>query len=382
MWLVILLGYSLHAAASGPGPILVTNDDAAQFGNTLTVFNIGATGALTFKTRISTGNLGIAGGYFGKKRVAVLDNATQQCIFASDAFNGDIAGVVVSGLSLSGTFFGSSLDFGAANGIGLAVNSNYLYASYSDSGNIGTFAVGPGCTLSFLNDTPVTGLLSGIANAMALRGNMLVVTYTDGTVESFNVSSGTPVSNGDKQRTTGTKDTTVYANDIDITQDGHYAIFGDTSTFMTIEVSDISSGKLAPTTVYRFRGAINSSNIMLSPDETVLYISNTQSGTVTAAKFDDATGAVTFGCTSSALKNFGSLWSYLGSTALQQTSGNGAGVYIPEYGNTNGVGSFIGRVNLTISGGTCTLAEDAASPYRDGNSLGLLSITTFPPRSF
>ncbi len=46
------------------------------------------------------------------------------------------------------------------------------------------------------------------------------------------------------------------------------AIFGDTSTQIVVEVSDISSGKLTPTVVYTSKAGINSSNVMLSPDET------------------------------------------------------------------------------------------------------------------
>ena len=64
---------------------------------------------------------------------------------------------------------------------------------------------------------------------MALYGNLLVVTYGDGSIESFDVSGGLPLSNGDEQNATG------YASDhfpsgVVITPDGHYAIFGDDSS--------------------------------------------------------------------------------------------------------------------------------------------------------
>ena len=67
---------------------------------------------------------------------------------------------------------------------------------------------------------------------MAIHGNIMIATYTDGSIESFNISSGTPVSNGDEQYSTATLNSqdATYPNSIDITSDGHYAIFGDTST--------------------------------------------------------------------------------------------------------------------------------------------------------
>ncbi len=67
---------------------------------------------------------------------------------------------------------------------------------------------------------------------------------------------------------------------------------------MSVEVSDISSGKLTKTTVFKSPVSISSSTIMLSPDETMLYVVNTQGATVSALFFDKTTGTITPGCTS------------------------------------------------------------------------------------
>ena len=47
------------------------------------------------------------------------------------------------------------------------------------------------------------------------------------------------MSNGDEQYSTATLNSmdATYPNTIDITSDGHYAIFGDTSTSVVVEVS-------------------------------------------------------------------------------------------------------------------------------------------------
>jgi len=358
---------------------VVTNDDVPpSLATSVTFYTVATDGQLTLKTKILTGQGGIAGGYFAANRVNVLDSGDAECVYASNAQTGEIQGISVKTLKIDGHANGSKKDTGASNGVGLAMNAQYLYASFTDSSNIGTFQVLPGCKLKFVSDITVVGLQGGIVDGMVIHGNMMVVTYGDGSIESFNISAGAPVSNGDKQNSTGSRTGNTYPSGIDITQDGHYAIFGDTSPFTIVEVSDISSGKLTPTVVYRLGNAINSSNILLSPDETLLYISNNQSAKITAAFFDKTTGKLSKGCVSRALKGFVTDWSYTASLAFQQTTGTGGMVYVAEYGGV----SSIGEIEVTSSGGKCTLTESSKSPIADPNSPGLLSIGAFPPRPF
>jgi 6-phosphogluconolactonase (cycloisomerase 2 family) len=358
---------------------VVTNDDVPpSLATSVTFYTVATDGQLTLKTKILTGQGGIAGGYFAANRVNVLDSGDAECVYASNAQTGEIQGISVKTLKIDGHANGSKKDTGASNGVGLAMNAQYLYASFTDSSNIGTFQVLPGCKLKFVSDITVVGLQGGIVDGMVIHGNMMVVTYGDGSIESFNISAGVPVSNGDKQNSTGSRTGNTYPSGIDITQDGHYAIFGDTSPFTIVEVSDISSGKLTPTVVYRLGNAINSSNILLSPDETLLYISNNQSAKITAAFFDKTTGKLSKGCVSRALKGFVTDWSYTASLAFQQTTGTGGMVYVAEYGGV----SSIGEIEVTSSGGKCTLTESSKSPIADPNSPGLLSIGAFPPRPF
>jgi hypothetical protein len=117
---------------------------------------------------------------------------------------------------------------------------------------------------------------------------------------------------------------------------------------------------------------------MLSPDETVLYVANTEGDSVTALFFDKTTGKLSSGCTSGAIRGLSADWSYLGGMALISQSGNGGGVYVAEFGAP----SSIAIVRLTMPGGKCTLQEDPKSPVADPTSPGLLSIGNFPPRSF
>jgi hypothetical protein len=201
--------------------------------------------------------------------------------------------------------------------------------------------------------------------------------YGDGSIESFDVSAGIPVSHGDLQNATGYM-TDRFPTGVDITQDGHYAIFGDMSTTTTVEVSDISSGKLAKTVLYNVGTAANSNNVLLSPDESLLYISNAGSGKVTAAFFNPTTGKVSPGCTSAALKGFDTKWNFMGNPVTQLNTGTGSVLYVAEFGSSSGMA----LLNVTNSGGKCTLTEAASSPVGDPDSTSLLSIGVYPPRQF
>jgi sugar lactone lactonase YvrE len=377
--LVALCVISGLAVAAGTPHYLVTNDDTpAPLATSVTFYTVGTNGRLTMKAKVLTGRGGIAGGYFGANRVNVLDSGNAECVYAAQAVSGEIVGIAVKTLKLVSHASGSKQDTGSSNGVGMAMNGQYLYASFTDSNTIGTFQVESGCALKFVGDINVSGLQGGVIDGMVLHGNIMVATYGDGSIESFNISAGVPVPNGDEQNSTGSRGGNTYPNGIDITQDGRYAIFGDTATSTVIEVSDISSGKLTPTVVYRLGNGISSSNIRLSPDETLLYISNTQGDRISAAFFDKNTGKLSKGCVSGYLKGFVNDWSYLGALALEQSTGTGGTVYVAEFGAP----SWIGMIQVTSSGGKCTLTESSGSPVADKNSPGLLSIGTFPPRPF
>jgi len=356
---------------------LITNDDlppktAATAG---TVFNIASDGTPQNPFKVTLGGSGAAGGYFSANRVSVLQNSA--CAYLSLGSAGEIGGVDLTLLQDIDNAPGSSTDGGGANGIGLVNNGTYLYASYSTSNTIATFSILPGCTLSFLGDISPLGLQSGNVTGMAVHGNMLVVAYGDGSIESFNVTGGTPVSNGDLQNASGYVKS-LFPAGVDITSDGHYAIFGDVSTTTTVEVSDISSGKLGKTKVYNVSSAGNATNIFLSPDETLLYITNSDVGKVTAAFFNSTTGKVTAGCTSAKLKGFETNYLYVSSPVTEMNTGTGSLLYVAEFGPV----SAIAMLDVASSGGKCTLTERSTSPIVSPNSTTLLSIGVYPPRQF
>jgi 6-phosphogluconolactonase (cycloisomerase 2 family) len=376
---VTLSWISVFAANKAVPRYVITNDDVSQqILNSATFYTVGEDGTLSLTATVSTRGDGIAGGFFGAKRIVAFPNGKSECVYASNAQTGNIVGILVKTLTIAGQAFGSKKDKGSSNGVGLAMNTHYLYASFTDSNTIGTFQVKPGCKIKFVGDIAVRGLQGGVVDGMAVHQDMLVATYGDGSIESFNVSAGVPVSNGDEQNSTGSNTGNTYPNGVDITEDGRFVIFGDTATSTVVEVSDVSSGKLTPTVVYHLGTGLSSSNIMLSPDETLLYESNTQGGTITAAFFDKSTGRLSRGCRSASLKGYVVNWSYVGALTLEETSGTGGALYVAEYGAP----SSIAEIRVKSAGGKCTLEEFSNSPVIDPSSPGLLSIASFPPRAF
>lgn len=359
---------------------VVTNDDGLS-ANTATFYAIAADGSLSQKKVVKTGGVGFGGGLLADARVTLLHNKAQSCVYVSNTTSNDVSGIDVATLKRTGTFKAGSSDAGGFGGIGLAANRHYLYAGFDFSGTIATYKILSGCKLKFLQDVPAFGLNGGGPDGMAVHGGILVVAYEDGSVESFNIATGVPQANGDKMYSTASGQGDNRPAGVDITQDGKFAIFGDISGGTVIEVSDISTGKLTPTIVYTPGAGINSNNVELSPDESALYISNNQGGTVTVAKFDKATGAVSEGCVSKILRGFNQTWSLTGAVALKNNAtGNGGVVYVAEWGQ--GTGSGIAKLRVKFSAGKCTLTETKNSPFSDKHSPGLVSISSYPPRSF
>lgn len=380
---VVLVGLFLTSAwARGSDThYLITNDDVApNLLNGISIYSIAPDGQLTYQQSIRPGGFGIGGGFFGENRIRTASSPGTQCVYFSEAADGDIVGIALPSGTVGGIAGGSSTDGGTSNGIGLALNSQYLYASFTDSNTIGTFQLQSGCNLTFVNDISVAGLQGGVIDAMAIHGNMLIVTYGDGSIESFNIAGGTPVPNGDEQNSTAytLAQGATYPSAVDITADGHFAIFGDTSTSAVVEVSDISSGLLTKTLVYQSTGGISSSNIMLSPDETLLYVVSTQGDRLGAAFFDRKTGKLFSGCESGLLNGYVQNWSYLGGLTLATNTGTGGEVYVAEFGAP----SSIAMIRVNSLAGKCFLHEAPGSPVSDPYSSGLLSIGAFPPRSF
>lgn len=376
---ILLLTISAVTAAgqSIPSYLIANDDQPPKISPSSTFFTITPEGLLQTPTRVSLGGVASGGGYFAAKRVSILSTSDTACAYLSLGASGAISAVDLQNLQVIGDFQTINKDSGLDNGIGLANNGSYLYASFSTSATLAAFRIQPGCGLQYMSEISPAGLQGGDVKGMATHGNLLVVAYGDGSIESFDISRGTPVSNGDLQNATGFASDN-YPSGVDITQDGRFAIFGDDSNSTTIEISDISSGRLTRTHLHNLGATPNSNSVSLSPDESLLYIANNSSGRVTAAFFNKHTGGVSPGCTSPRLRGFDSNWIWLSSPVTQLNSGTGSILYLAEFGSQSG----IAILNVTSNAGTCTLTEALRSPVITPNSVSLLSIGVYPPRQF
>lgn len=373
-------------------PYVITNDDNTA-GNSASIFQIGSRGALSFVTTIPTGSYGRGGGYAASGRVSVLRSKGQNCAYISDALGpnngrpGDVASIDMNTLKLVGTYPGTSLDSGALWGVGLAENpaATFLFAAYSSSGTIATYAQGPGCTLELKSEIVTIGENVGSVDGMKVtpNGKYLIVAYADGSIGSLAIDS-----------TTGAL-TMIgrylvsdfgLATDVDITADGKWAVMG-TVSFLTggeVEVAAIhADGSLGATVGYIPIGrGSNSNNAWLSPDETYIYISDNSSGQITAVPFNAQTGVInsSAACTSPVLKGFNSTWQMLGKVITTRLTGLGSPLYAAEWSYTNLAG--IAVVNMYAQGGACALRETDFSPVSDPATENLTTVGVDPPRKF
>jgi 6-phosphogluconolactonase (cycloisomerase 2 family) len=389
--MAMICGFLSAEAGAATKHYVVTNDDVSG-PNTVTFYLAGGTASAPKLTRlktIKTGGTGLGGGFFGTARQILVGDGKTECVFDADGGSNDIAGILFQLKQVVGNYKGSRSDSAGSPGIGLAVNPNhnYLYAAFGGSRTIATFNINTGCALTFVGDISAIGLNGGFPHGMAAKGSMMVVGYGDGSIGSFNISGGTPVSNNDLQLSTGYIKDSEFPDGVDITKDGHYAIFGDASAgFSEVEVSDISSGKL--TTTVRYGGPSGSlgrgraaNNVWLSPDETLLYVSDNLSGQVTAAHFNKTSGTLHFGCLSKPLRGYGTKWTYSSAIATEATTGTGSVLWVAE----DGLGSkpsSVGIVDVNTTGGKCTLTESTKSPAADPSSLNLCWLNAFPQRPF
>jgi sugar lactone lactonase YvrE len=366
---------------------LITNDDNAPktVPNSSTFFPIDGSGYLQSPLHLEVYGSGLAGGYFTANRVVLLNDMTMQCAYYSAGAIAKISAVNLTTMQLSGLLTDAGAgDIAVENGVGLAQNGQYLYASFPTSSTIAAFALKAGCGLDYLGSVPVRGLQDGDIKGMAVNHDLLVVAYGDGSIQSFNVAAGIPSANADLQEATGYT-TSRFPTGVDITEDGNYAIFGDMSTTTTVEVAKIIDGRLTTSRLYDLQ-PINAATpggdsnvVMLSPDETLLYVVNSGSGQVTAAFFNKANGRIAPGCVSNQLKGFYSNWQFLGGMALWQNSGTGGVLYVTEYGASP---STIAALQVFSNSVQCSLMETNASPFNAPYSQSLLSIAVYPPRVF
>jgi len=353
------------------------------------------------------------------QQVAISYSASQNCLFVSDPLGnsafptGDFAAFSINPsngiLTLVGNFNDPSNTSGANKLLPLAIDRRvgfvYLFAAFTGEGKIAFYKINTStCQAFWSTSTPAVGLSGGspvVSMAVSKAGpHVLVVSYGDGSIQSFKIGGGvlTPLA---IFNSTGFTNQSGRPQSVDISKNGKFAVFGDArSGVAEVEVAKIlsPSGNLAPTVDYggpavasgvNLGPGIDSQNVWLSPGMVLgnfyLYITNNGSGQVTTARMNQTTGVVTnAGTCTAGFTNPTTLnplaWSRAAGLHTMKTTAAGVGLAVAE----NGTPSSVALLAIQTASG-CT-KEVTSSPFVDPNSnftfSGLESIDVFPSRPY
>jgi len=226
------LAASVGVAASKTFVLAV---DEGTTANSVTVFSLNTTtGVTTQIARLRTGGTGLGGGaFYANTTVAV--SANNSCIFVADTGSNDIAAFAAPTYKRVGNFSNALLnwsDSGAGGSISLSPDGKWLYGAYSGSENIGAWAVGSGCQLTFINSYGGGDLYLSLR--VTPDGKALIVPstyYMVVTMYSINGATGelTAVNSIDFTNSSTCITYYCYPYGVDISGDSKVAFFGSHS---------------------------------------------------------------------------------------------------------------------------------------------------------
>ena len=213
---------------------VVTVDESTS-ANSATVFSLNTTtGVTTPVKKLSTGGLGLGGGFFAAATVTISSN--YRCLFVADTGSDDIAAFAAPTFAKVGNFSNGAVNWsasGAGGSLALSPDGRWLYGSYSGSENIGEWAVGAGCKLTFVGAyTPSTGADLFATLHVTPDGKALIVPSIDfGIVTMFAINSTngklTEVNNVNFSNISGCANAGCFPYGFDISGDSKVAFFGD-----------------------------------------------------------------------------------------------------------------------------------------------------------
>ena len=399
--------------------VYVNDNNPGGSANTATGF-VGVPGpalAIVAGSPFATTSTGYAAVPAPNQQVAISYGSSQNCLFVSDPLGnsafptGDFAGFSINPstgfLTLVGNFNDPSNTSGANKSLPLAIDRRvgfvYLFAAFTGEGKIAFYKINPStCQAFWSTSTPAVGLGGAPVASMAVSKagpHVLVVSYGDGSIQSFKIGGGilTPLA---QFLSTGFTNQGGRPQGVDITKNGKFAVFGDQQSGVAeVEVAKIlPSGALAPTVDYggpavasglNLGPALDSQNVWLSPGMVAgnfyLYITNRGSGQVTTARINQTSGVVSnAGICTAGFTNPTTLnplaWTGAGGLHTMKTTPSGTGLVVGE----NGTPSSVALLGIQNASG-CT-KEVTGSPFVDPNSnftfSGLESIDVFPSRPY
>ncbi len=375
---VLLTLLAAFAALLLPGSakaqtFVYTNDNEAG-PNTVTAFSVGANGALSIiaGSPFLTGGTGTTGGLYASNRITVC--MVGAFLFVANDGSNDVSVFSINPstgfLTLVGSPFSTGgLSGGTSGGISLGAtpDNRFLFAANSGSSDIRVFSIAANGALTAVGAlVPAGGEPDGIKVSpdgkflsVALPNTNQVAMFSIGSGGALTAVTGSPFTAKGSGGETG----------LDINCGSNFLFGGEANPSSTIvDVFSIASnGALTPISGSPFGGGTgqNSNNVLLSPDDRFLFVTNNFSSQVSV--FSVAAN---------------------GSLALVSGSPFATGGVEPSGLATDAFGKFLfvanfGGSNVTVFSIATngSLSPVTGSPFGTGQVAGLESLTAFPGKS-
>jgi hypothetical protein len=370
-FLVTLGLMSLLCSVSFAQNYLVTNDNNSS-GNSATAYSTASSGGLHLVKKLSTGGIGLGGGYFASTDVAATSNAT--CVFVANTGSNTISAFKQPGYTEVGSYGEADMFSieGEGGSIALHPSGKLLVAGQSGLSNIGVYSVSSGCVLTHLADyTPSIGSDYYGPIAFTPDGAYVVVPAPDlGGAELFKVNpNGTLTDIGNINFYSSVSECASVGcipTGMDFTSDSKLVLFGNATIEPSLLSASISSTGLSNGQLWNLT---NSADVI---DVNVPHFTKTArrgSGILLAGAsgFYGASGIICTNFTESPLNI-----SVVSATLAGESRQGG----IVTFGNEGWAAEYPSTIQSFSISNSCGITLGTTTT--DSNSNGLLSIVGYP----
>ncbi|HKT49405.1 MAG TPA: MBG domain-containing protein [Candidatus Angelobacter sp.] len=283
--LLLAFAFVLPSMAQAQGGFVYVNNQSSS--NSVSAYKASAAGTLTQITGspFLTGGVGSSESCYGLSRLAV--SSINNLLFVANTGDKSITPFQINTTTgaltkTTGAPFASGLTADTCQGFSIAVTPDGQFLMAASNGQIRTFTVAANGALTFLSSTPnccspITGL------SISPDGRFLAV--SNGTsISMFTISSGvlTPVA-GSPFAKLGSGSLSAMDFSCIADSNGNLRLYsGEATTTPTAEGWLVDpNGVLTPTTASPYHSSgTNSNNVLLSPDNTLLFQSNQSSTSI------------------------------------------------------------------------------------------------------
>lgn len=348
-----------------------TNDD--QFQNTVSAFSVGSDGTLTPVpgSPFATGGNSIDGGSFATNRIGV--SIVGHLLFAANRLSADVSVFKIDSNTGALTLVPGAPfaipTFLPAGHISIAPTPDGRFLIAAGVSNrfdsiITVSSIGPNGALTPISGSPFSTMINPAGIRISPDGKFLAVGGSE--VEMFRIApAGALTSLG---LTNGSNQGFPLSVDIDCSSSLLYA--GETTLSAIVDGYHIGSdGTLTLVAGSPFQPGvgIDSSVVVLSPDDKTLFVSNQLSNSVTAFRVAQDGSLSLVPGSPFFIQNPNSFI-----TVGMATSQDGSFLYVAN--------DFPAAVAVFRVGSDGALTEAAGSPFPTGSSSILMSLTAFPPK--